>query len=182
MISTGEICWFVYSGSLAVLQQSNLVAKEEELAKEINFDLRIISFILGRFFVTCRTSLRGADVFIAGFSDFGLWNMWIGNSERVTYQMFAGRNGEREGIEGREREEQTQLPPSSSFIHSFIHWAFRILGSATKVLCDLWYEWIESTIIPLLRKACCGFYCPLKSIAPGRVWTRNLGSILFSVT
>jgi hypothetical protein len=53
--------------------------------------------------------------------------MLIATTERVTYQKFVGRDW-REGVEGAERE-KTQLPGSSSFLHSVVC----ILGSATKI-------------------------------------------------
>jgi hypothetical protein len=50
MISPVENSWFVHQSYLETLPAESSVAKQEELAKEMNFSIRNISFILRRVF------------------------------------------------------------------------------------------------------------------------------------
>jgi hypothetical protein len=66
---------------------------------------------------------------IASASVFGLWNVWTGTSERVTYLKFAGK-AEREGKEGGRGE--TYMSPSCPFLYSVVRTLVSPTRSAAK--------------------------------------------------
>jgi hypothetical protein len=88
------------------------------------------------------TDLRGqgrqtTKHYPAGFSVFGLWNVWIGTPKRITYQKFAERVGkEGNGKEGRGKPSYPLPLPS-------------LLGGPHARLCHQgqWPKTVEATIL-----------------------------------